>query len=386
MTEKILVIDDDLDSLKLIGLLLQRQGYQIAAAPGGKEGLAQAANENPDLILLDIMMPDMNGYEVCRELRSNPKLAHIPVIMFTAKTRVDDKIAGFEAGADDYLTKPTHPAELASRVKALLARSVTERSPIAGRPSGKVIAVLGVKGGCGVTTLAVNLSASIAAQQAGRKSVILADLQHGTGAVGLQLGRDVAGGLSDLLQVRLDDLNKERVEQVLVDYAPGLRLLLASYNPAEATALIPANNQQRIMELVAQAADLVVFDLGSLSDAMLPALKMADQVIVALPPQRTLRPMAQRVLEYIKQVGLPAERIGVVVVNATHAPTGVHIQELEYQLQVSVLGDIPAAPELADLAAENGKPMVTLQPDGMIADRFREMAKRLLARLEEPGS
>ena len=120
MAEKILVVDDDLDSLKLIGLMLQRNGYEVIAANAGSQALARALSDHPDLIILDVMMPDMNGYEVSRRLRKNPTTQNIPIIMFTAKTLIDDKVAGFEAGADDYLTKPTHPAELASRVKAIL--------------------------------------------------------------------------------------------------------------------------------------------------------------------------------------------------------------------------------------------------------------------------
>ncbi|HVU12446.1 MAG TPA: response regulator, partial [Phototrophicaceae bacterium] len=120
MAEKILVVDDDIDSLKLIGLMLQRNGYEVIAANAGNQALTRAASDHPDLIILDIMMPDMNGYEVSRRLRRNPETQNIPIIMFTAKTLIDDKVAGFEAGADDYLTKPTHPAELASRVKAIL--------------------------------------------------------------------------------------------------------------------------------------------------------------------------------------------------------------------------------------------------------------------------
>src|SRR3989304_3365258 len=123
MAEKILVVDDDLDTLKLVGLMLERQGYEITVATNGELGLSKAAPEKPDLILLDIMMPDIDGYEVPRRLRADPSLAHIPIIMFTAKSMVDDKVAGFEVGADDYLTKPTHPAELTAHVKAVLARS-----------------------------------------------------------------------------------------------------------------------------------------------------------------------------------------------------------------------------------------------------------------------
>jgi pilus assembly protein CpaE len=112
MTEKILIVDDDIDTLKLVGLMLERQGYQISVASNGSIGLSKAATEIPDLILLDVMMPDLDGYEVTKKLRADPSLASIPIIMFTAKTMVDDKVAGFEAGVDDYLTKPTHPAEL----------------------------------------------------------------------------------------------------------------------------------------------------------------------------------------------------------------------------------------------------------------------------------
>jgi DNA-binding response OmpR family regulator len=123
MAEKILIVDDDIDTLKLVGLMLQKQGFQIIAATDGIQGLAQADAEDPDLILLDVMMPEMDGYEVAKRLRANPKTANTPILMFTAKTQLDDKVTGFEAGADDYLTKPTHPTELTAHVKALLARS-----------------------------------------------------------------------------------------------------------------------------------------------------------------------------------------------------------------------------------------------------------------------
>src|SRR5512142_3325567 len=122
MPEKILIIDDDVDTLRLVGLMLQRQGYQIVAATAGEQALAKAFEEHPAVILLDVMMPDMDGLEVTRRLRKNPGTASTPILLFTAKTQLDDKVAGFEAGADDYLTKPTHPAELQAHIRALLTR------------------------------------------------------------------------------------------------------------------------------------------------------------------------------------------------------------------------------------------------------------------------
>src|SRR5574337_725293 len=98
MSEKILIVDDDLDTLRLVGLMLQRQGYQISAATNGEQGITKAIEENPDLVLLDVMMPDMDGYEVTRRLRRNPTTKSIPILMFTAKTQLDDKVTGFEVG------------------------------------------------------------------------------------------------------------------------------------------------------------------------------------------------------------------------------------------------------------------------------------------------
>jgi DNA-binding response OmpR family regulator len=127
MPEKILIVDDDVDTLRLVGLMLQRQGYQIVAASSGHQALNMATTEKPDLIILDVMMPDLDGYEVTRQLRGSPATASIPIIMFTAKSQVDDKVTGFEVGADDYLTKPTQPRELFAHVKAVLSRGAKSK-------------------------------------------------------------------------------------------------------------------------------------------------------------------------------------------------------------------------------------------------------------------
>ena len=124
MAAKILIIDDDLDTLRLVGLMLKREGYQILEATNGQLGLDRALEDKPNLILLDIMMPDMDGYEVARRLSQDQVTDGIPILMFSAKTQLDDKVAGFEVGADDYLTKPIHPSELQAHVKALLERAI----------------------------------------------------------------------------------------------------------------------------------------------------------------------------------------------------------------------------------------------------------------------
>jgi DNA-binding response OmpR family regulator len=94
MAQTILIIDDDIDTLKLVGIMLERKGFRILASTTGNKGLQLAKDENPDLILLDIMIPDINGYEIARTVRSNSETESIPIIMFTARSQVDDKVEG----------------------------------------------------------------------------------------------------------------------------------------------------------------------------------------------------------------------------------------------------------------------------------------------------
>ncbi|MBC8228099.1 fused response regulator/phosphatase [bacterium] len=120
--DKIIVVDDELDILDFIQLSLEADGFEVITASSGQEALAKIERELPDLILLDIMMPQMNGYEVMNILKADKLTRNIPVIMLTALTQVDDKIKGLNIGADDYITKPFDLRELTARVNAILKR------------------------------------------------------------------------------------------------------------------------------------------------------------------------------------------------------------------------------------------------------------------------
>ena len=127
MPEKILIVDDDLDTLRLVGLMLQHQGYRIVAASGGIQAITLAQSEKPDLILLDIMMPKMGGYEFLRAYRREQ---NTPVILLTARLEESDKVLGLELGADDYVTKPFGLRELVARINAVLRRASGEAAAV----------------------------------------------------------------------------------------------------------------------------------------------------------------------------------------------------------------------------------------------------------------
>jgi two-component system phosphate regulon response regulator PhoB len=129
MAKRILVVDDEPDILELTRMSLVRDGYEVETAATGDEALASLRRGRPDLVVLDLMLPDRPGTDVCRSIRTTPELADVPVIMLTARGDEVDRIVGFELGADDYVTKPFSPRELGLRVKAILRRGIeTETS------------------------------------------------------------------------------------------------------------------------------------------------------------------------------------------------------------------------------------------------------------------
>ena len=118
--KKILVVDDEVDLVETIRFPLEMEGFNVLVSYNGEEGLNQARKENPDLILLDLMLPKLDGYKVCRLLKFDERYKHIPILMLTAKTQEKDKLLGMETGADEYITKPFDIDELMTKVKAYL--------------------------------------------------------------------------------------------------------------------------------------------------------------------------------------------------------------------------------------------------------------------------
>jgi DNA-binding response OmpR family regulator len=120
--KKVLIIEDEKEILELVKLYIERGGYRVVTATNGTEGLKAVKTERPDLIILDLMLPEVDGLEVCKRIRNAPETATLPIIMLTAKAEESDTVIGLELGADDYVPKPFSPKALVSRVKALLRR------------------------------------------------------------------------------------------------------------------------------------------------------------------------------------------------------------------------------------------------------------------------
>ena len=397
MAEKILIVDDDLDTLRLVGLMLQRQGYEIVAASNGTQALNMAQSDHPDLILLDVMMPDMDGVEVTRQLRQNEHTRDVPIIMFTAKTQVEDKILGFEAGADDYLTKPTQPRELFAHVKAVLARTSKAKKPAAPaapviqaaatppNDQGYVIGVLGVRGGLGVSTLALNLG--VALFQEYRKDVIVADYCPGHGTISLELGYDRPEGLAQLLQLKPAEISEQAVEHQLTPHASGVRVLLASSKPKDANFIQASSHFEAITRQLMHLGRYIVLDLGcSFTTMVEKVIAQCNEIIVVVEPVPQTLTQTKALIADLVEKGVVEDCISVVLVNRLRS--GMHLSWSQVQDQLSrPIGVIfTPAPELAYQASINTTPMIVQQPDSLTTQQFAKLAEKVTVHSRPVGS
>jgi CheY-like chemotaxis protein/MinD-like ATPase involved in chromosome partitioning or flagellar assembly len=377
MAEKILIVDDDLDTLRLVGLMLQRQGYEIVAANSGEQAVTMAQGENPELILLDVMMPDMDGVEVTRRLRAEPSTRDIPIIMFTAKTQVEDKILGFEAGADDYLTKPTQPRELFAHVKAVLARtSKTKAPPTQLGEKGSMVGIIAARGGLGVSTLALNLGVSLYTST--KKDVLVAEFRPGLGTISQELGYLRPEGLSHLLQQKANEISVNAIESELITHTSGVRFLLASPQPSDAKLNSVVENFTAIAKNLPYLARYVILDLGTaLSPVNIKVTPLCDEVIVVVEPVPQTLQQTKLLINDLASIGIGAGRLSIVLVNRVRSGMQLSWSQVQDQLGENIAVIFTPAPELAYQATMNNMPMVLEQPESLTVQQYAKLAEKV---------
>lgn len=370
MAGKILVVDDDPLAVRLMKLSLVSEGFQVSTAANAFEALRAVQTERPDLIVLDIMMPDIDGVQLCRHLRSQPATANIPIVFLTAKTQLDDKIAGLQAGADDYITKPADPREVVVRVQAVLAR--TRRA--ASSQQGRVLAIIGAKGGVGTSTIALNLGVALAKQQ---MSILLLDLHHNASTAAWQLKLPARASLADMLALPADQITPREVEKTLVAHSSGLRVLFGAPVSAKLVEL-PEAHATAFIRSAASLAEVVLLDLPHmLSPASKQALSLSDMVILVLSPDPLTVACAEQIVPFIESASMTGETVAFVIVNRVQSAVGLTVSEIERRLQKRCLGMMPPALEELAFADRQGVPLVLSPTQSVATIALREMAERV---------
>jgi pilus assembly protein CpaE len=372
MAAKILVVDDDPNVQRLLQYTLKQEGYDVVTASDGAEGFRMWDAEAPDLILLDVMLPKLDGYQVAAKIRADEgPSTHVPIIMLTAEREVEQKVRGLRAGADDYLIKPFHPAELMARIKSLLAR-FAPRDALVGRPPlGRVLALYGAKGGVGTTTIAINAAIALHRELGRKVCLIDGNLQFGDHRVFLDLGLD-RKSIVDI--VTAPSIDQDLIRQVLVKHDSGVDLLLAPPSP-ETAELVTPEHLPAIIDQLRGLYDYILIDIDKrLDDVNLGVLEAAETMFVVMTADLSCLKNVRLVLETISHLGYEADKIQLVL-NRSNAFTGINVKNAEGALKRTIDHQIVNEYRGAISALNTGAPFMLTKADSLLGRSMLDFAR-----------
>ena len=363
MAAKILVVDDDPNVQRLLQYTLKQEGYEVVIAADGAEGFRLWGAEAPDLILLDVMLPKLDGYQVATKIRTEEgTTGHVPIIMLTAEREVEQKVRGLRAGADDYLIKPFHPAELLARIKSLLARFAPQETLVGRPPLGRVLALYGAKGGVGTTTIAINAAIALHRELGRKVALVDGNLQFGDHRVFLDLGLDKKS-IVDL--VSAPNIDSDLVRQVMVKHDSGVDLLLAPPSP-ETAELVSHDQMIVILDVLRKLYDYVVIDIDKrLDDINLGVLEAADTMFVVMTADLSCLKNVRLVLETIGHLGYEADKVQLVL-NRSNAFTGINVKNAEGALKRTIDHQIVNEYRGAISSLNSGAPFMFTKADSLL--------------------
>ena len=380
-SHRILIADDDVDALRLVGLMLERKGYEIFAAASGHQALQKAIEKQPSLIILDVMMPDLDGYAVATHLRSHPATEHIPILMFTAKTAVTDKIAGFQAGVDDYLTKPIHPTELTSRVEALINRTqrTNQQSITSQAERGHIVSFLPCKGGVGNSTVTINTALELKNMHNDAK-VIVAELKQGSGTLALQMDMAGAQGLSALLSQPLSALTKDLLRRNINTHSSGLHLLCCTSKPAGFGPAISKEYIRTILRYLDDDYDYVLLDLpANLTEPFIEALNQSQTIILSAEPNAFALDLSKEMIGCLDMMDVGMHKVSIVLIHRSEVSGSINRATVEKALQRELISSLPYVPDLAFDSAQHAEPITSIEPNSVYAQQIRRIVQIIAA-------
>lgn len=368
---RVLFVDDEEQIRKLLATYFRRQGYEVDLATDGYEALRMIRTNAPDLVITDVGMPNMNGYDLVRRLRSDHRTARIPVVMLSARKQAEDILTGYAEGADEYVAKPVEMAVLAAKVDVLLKRLAATGGEAVQR-RGHIVLFLHGKGGTGATTLAVNAAVALAETKIYRVSLLDLDLEFPNAH--LQLDLRPAHVLAELAGTDPSALDDDQFQDYTTMDRSGVRIVLASDSPEKAE-LVTVPMVQRSLERLRASSDYVVVDgPTAFTQQLLAAFDIADAVVVVTEAHLASMFATQKCLEVLEQLSYPRERTLLVLNHRTQ--TGVETDRIAKFFNRRPDLVVPFTP-VFDEAADRGRPLVVLRSDNAAANVMRDLAAQI---------
>jgi pilus assembly protein CpaE len=368
-TGRVLVVDDDAAIRRSLTRALRLRGFSVSEAGGGAAALDLLGRTPPDVLVLDITMPGVDGIEVCRTLRASG--SDLPVLVLSARDEVADRVAGLQAGADDYLIKPFHPAELLARIKSLLARFAPKESLLARPPLGRILAFYGAKGGVGTTTIAINLAIALHRELGRKVALVDGNLQFGDHRVFLDLGLD-RKSIVDV--VTAPSIDADLIKQVMVKHDSGIDLLLAPPSP-ETAELVRPEHLPFIAEQLSLLYDYTLIDIDKrLDDVNLGVFEAADAVFVVMTADLSCLKNVRLILETMEHLGYPNEKVQLVL-NRSNAFTGINVKNAEGALKRTIDHQVVNEYRGAISALNSGAPFMFTKADSALGGSVLQFAR-----------
>jgi pilus assembly protein CpaE len=366
----ILAVDDDPFNLRLVSTIFGKEGYRVITAESGAQALERVSEIQPDLIVLDVMMPVMDGYQVCQELRRRKSTVQTPILMLTAMERLEEKIKAFDVGADDFMTRPFAPAELQARARALLRRIAPTESD-AVNANGKVIAVFSLRGGVGVSTLAVNLAVGLS--QIWNKPTTLVDLDLVSGQSALMLNLSLRTTLANAAELPDTEIDNDLLNRILLPHPSGVKVLAAPAQPQQ-RELIKAETIGHLLTHLKENYQYVVIDAPhNFDDTTLAGLDMADKIVCVTAPELASVRLTASTLDVFESLKYPRDEI-FLALNWTFKNRGLPQKNIESVLKHNFDVVVPFASEPLVRAINVGIPVVFEEPASPLGALFEDLA------------
>ncbi len=370
---RVLISDPDATSARLLRVTLEDAGYQVSETRAKSDTFDTVVQNKPDLLIYEVALEDGDGLGLCRALRKNTATRALPIILLSRVDGVDNRIAGLEAGADEYFAKPFHAGELVVRVRRLLERCSSAPSEQTQAPA-QVIAICSSKGGVGKTTLSVNLAMAIKKKTG--KRVVIVDADFYFGNVGVYLNLPQLHSVVDLTQ-HIDLLDSDLIDQVLLTHPSGVRVLPCPMLPAQAAEITPEHVRVIVARLT-EMFDYVIVDCQTNIDAQLaPVLELAHNVLLIATPEVGCLKNTANLLQLIPDLGISLDKVSLVLNRAT-AKVGLTPREIEDSLRCRIAFQLCAGGVDVAASLNRGIPLVNEQPQHPFAVGISDMAEHLV--------
>jgi pilus assembly protein CpaE len=357
----------------MIGTYLRDAGYRTVLAQDGTAALAAMNLSLPDLVLADVNMPVMNGLQLALQLRSSRRTASIPILMLSALGQPREVLAGYSAGADEYVTKPVELEVLLAKIESLLTRRPARTEA---PPAGKVATFLHAKGGVGTTTLAVNVAAALAGTL-GPARVCILDLNPPFCGATTFLGLTSHASLAEALAVD-PQLRPETLDQVIIAHSSGVKLLTGRRGGGQEVAVDPAA-MQLVVDRLRERFDYVLTDAEvGLSAQTAAAVRAAEVACIVTSASRASVEATRNLLRQLDGLPLAVER-QVVVIDRLMA--GLELGQVIQTLQREPVAIVTQS-DLMATSGDTGDPLVSTYRGHGVAAEMEQLAVALKRALE----